>query len=136
MKTNLISTFRKQMLLVLPMVCFTTITHAQITNARVVFTPATAGFNSGAFHLTLPDSTGFSEVEVQLTEMVEDTIIFNGIYFFDQTSGLPSGWSWAREGTRITMGMGLLPEGNAWRGKTRVKTTAGIWGDWLFFLFN
>jgi len=118
------------------MVCFTTITHAQITDARVVFTPATAGFNTGAFYLSLPDSTGFSEIEVQLNEMVEDTIIFNGVYIFDQTAGLPLGWSWERVGTRVSLGLGDLPDGTAWEAKTRVKTIAGIWGDWLVFLFN
>lgn len=136
MITNFISILRKQMLIVLLMVCTTSITHSQITDARVVFTHATSGFNTGSFQLTLPDSTGFSEIEIQLSEMVEDTIIFNGIYIFDQTAGLPSGWSWVRTGTRVSMGMGLLPEGNAWQGKARAKTTTGSWGDWLVFLFN
>ena len=134
MKTMFI--LRKQLLVVILLVCINSISKAQITDARVIFTPATTGFNTGIFQLSLPDSTGFSEIEIQLTEALEDTIIFNGVYVFDQTSGLPSGWSWTREGTRVSIGMGLLPEGNAWQGKARVKPNGDGWGEWLVFLFN
>ena len=128
--------FRKHLLIIMLMVCITTISSAQITEPRVMFTAAATGFNTGTFQLTLPDSTGYSEVEIQLNEMVEDSIIFSGVYVFDQSAGLPSGWTWARSGTRVTMGMGLLPEGNAWQGKVRVKPIGNGWGDWLVFLFN
>lgn len=134
MKTNFI--FKKLLLLVAFLVCLSSIASAQISNARVVFTPATSGFDSAAFQISLSDSTGFSDIEIQLHELVEDTTVFSGVYAFDQTAGLPSGWSWVREGTHVTMGMGVLPEGNAWKAKVRIKSNVGIWGEYLEFLFN
>jgi hypothetical protein len=134
MKTNF--DLKKHLLLVAFLVCLTSITTAQISNARVVFAPATTGYDSAAFQLTLSDSTGFSDIEIQLHELVEDTTIFSGVFAFDQTAGLPSGWSWVREGTRVTMGMGILPEGNAWKAKVRIKSYGDGWGEYLEFLFN
>jgi hypothetical protein len=134
MRTNFI--LKKQLLLVAFLICLTSITKAQISNARVMFTPATTGYDSAAFQLTLSDSIGFSDIEIQLHELVEDTTIFIGVFAFDQTTGLPSGWTWAREGTRVSMGMGVLPEGNAWKAKVRIKSNVGIWGEYLEFLFN
>ena len=109
---------------------------AQINSARVIFTPTTNNLNTGTFQIELSDSTGISEVEVQLIDPMEDSLMFERIYVFDQTAGLPNTITWQRQGTNVQMGMGNFPERLAWNGKVRVKTTIGVWSDWLEFLFN
>ncbi len=111
-------------------------TLAQPTDARVTFTVAPSGVVNGMFYVQLPDSAGYSNVDVQLIDTLEDSILFARNFVFDQTSGLPPGISWQRMGTELQLGIGTFPVRIAWLGKVRLKTSSGQWSDWYEFLFS
>lgn len=121
--------------LLLGMLFFYSFTFAQPIDARISFTPATSGFLTATFNIQLLDSTGYSEVDVRLIDSIEDSILYSRSFLFDQTTGLPTGITWQRQGTNVQLGIGTIPERIAWLGKVRVKTTAGVWSDWYEFLF-
>jgi hypothetical protein len=82
---------------------------AQSLSASVTLTPAPNQMTSGVCAVTLPDSTGISRIEVVLRDRILDSAWFSHEFFFDQVTGLPSGLSWQRTGTQVTLGLGLLP---------------------------
>jgi hypothetical protein len=109
---------------------------AQPTSARVSFTPSGPSNAVGMCHVTLHDSTGVQSIEVELTDLMKKEVLFTREFAFDQTSGLPTGITWYREGTKVQLGIGTLPKKLAWQGKVRLKDGSGQWGEAYTFLFN
>ncbi len=109
---------------------------SQPTDARVTFTPAGSGIVSATFFVNLPDSTGFTDVDIKLIDILEEVILFERNFVFDQTSGLPAGITWQRNGTEVNLSIGTHIQKIAYLGKVRLKNTAGNWSDWYEFLFN
>ena len=109
---------------------------SQPSSASVFFIDAGAGFVQGNCEVLLEDSTGIQSVELILTDLMSKEVLFNQEYIFDQTSGLPSGTSWMREGTKVTLGLSTLPKKLAWQGAIRLKNNSGQWSSPFVFLFN
>jgi hypothetical protein len=109
---------------------------AQPDSARVSFTPDGPSNAVGMCHVTLQDSTNVQSIEVELTDLMNKEVLLIREYTFDQTTGLPTGITWHREGKKVQMGLGTLPKKLAWQGKVRVKDGSGQWGEAYTFLFN
>jgi hypothetical protein len=135
-KQNLLKLLAAVLAACFPVLSAHTISTAQPLDARVTFTPATGGMVTGVFYVLLADSTGFSDVEVSLTDNLADSVVFSRVFEFDQTSGLPAGVSWLREGTRVFMGIGTHAQSVSWQAKARLRTTSGAWSNWYAFRFN
>jgi hypothetical protein len=113
-----------------------TTTTAQPASARVSFTPDGPSNAVGMCHVTLHDSTGVQSIEVELTDLMKKEVLFTREFAFDQTSGLLTGITWHREGTKVQLGIGTLPKKLAWQGKVRLKDGLGQWSEAYTFLFN
>ncbi len=112
-------------------------TIAQPTDGSVTFTPtSTSGFVTGIFYVSLPDSTSWSAIEIHLKDQIEDSVLFSREYAFDQTTGLPAGISWERNGTDVYLGTGTLPVRLGWQGRARLKNNSNTWSEYLEFIFQ
>ncbi|MBK8873400.1 MAG: hypothetical protein KBH11_06450 [Bacteroidia bacterium] len=92
--------------------------------------------NTGIFRLVIPDSTNISEIELQIGSNENHSEVFEHTFIYDQTSGLPTGLTYARDGANIRLGLGTLSALNIYHVKTRLKNGNGNWGDWYEFVGN
>jgi hypothetical protein len=92
--------------------------------------------NTGIFSIVIPDSTNISEIELQIGSNSNPSEVFEHTFFYDQTSGLPTGLSYTRSGVNIILGLGTLTALNIYHVKTRLKNGSGAWGDWYEFVGN
>jgi hypothetical protein len=87
------------------------------------------------FYVLLPDSN-ITNIELTLGSKSNLDDVFNNTFSFDQTSGLPSGLSWTRNGLQVYLGLGNLAMPLAYHARVRLKNTSGNWGDWYEFIGN
>ena len=92
--------------------------------------------NTGIFSLVIPDSTTISEIELIIGTKANLSDVFSHTYTFDQTSGLPSGLSFNRDGMTTYLGIGTITVQNVYNSKVRLNNTAGMWGDWYEIISN
>ena len=92
--------------------------------------------NTGIFSIVIPDSTNISEIELQIGSNENPSEVFEHTFVYDQTSGLPTGLSYSRDGVNINLGLGTLVPLNIYHAKTRLKNSSGSWGDWYEFVGN
>ncbi len=92
--------------------------------------------NTGIFSLVIPDSTNISEIELIIGTKANLSDVFAHTYTFDQTSGLPSGLSFNRDGMITYLGIGTITVQNVYNSKVRLKNTSGVWGDWYEIISN
>ena len=90
----------------------------------------------GICHVVLPDSVGWSSINLEIKDKIRDSVLFNREYVFDQTTGLPTGITWVRDGNDVYLGTGNIPSKLGYRGKVRLKDSSGQWGDPLQFIFQ
>ncbi len=63
------------------------IINAQPLNANVTFTVTNnPGQVTGEFFVVLSDSTGWSAIEIELEDLINDTVLFTHEFVFDQVS--------------------------------------------------
>jgi len=108
-----------------------------IADAYAAFTEVnnTSTYN-GVFHVELTDSV-FSELEISLgSSQTATNDIVSYTYSYDITSGLPSNWSYQREGTKLTLEIGQYADHNIYFGSARVKGTNGQWSTNYNFICN
>ncbi len=86
--------------------------------------------NTGIFSIVIPDSTNILEIELIIGTKSNLSDVFAHTYTFDQTSGLPSGLSFIRDGMITYLGIGTITVQNVYNSKVRLKNTSGMWGDW------
>jgi hypothetical protein len=98
---------------------------------------ATLSFDSGqgTFYVALPDSN-ITDIELNIGSKANLTDVFSYTYTFDQTSGLPSGLSFSRNGLNTFLGLGTVAEQNVYNSKVRLKNTSGGWGSWYEIISN
>ncbi len=86
--------------------------------------------------VALPDSTTSSEIEVAIGSKNNNGDLFAYTYAFDQTSGLPSGLTYSREGTHLYLGAGAFTLPDAYNVKIRLKDGSGNWSDYYDYISN
>jgi hypothetical protein len=110
---------------------------AQPVKASAKLAPAaTTGYVTGTCFVALPDSTSWSYISVELSDRINETILFYHEYAFDQSNSLPAGISWVRQGLDVTLGIGTLPKKLGWVGKVKLKNNSGVWSPPMEFLFQ
>ena len=86
-------------------------------------------------YVLLPDSS-VSEIDVELGSKQGMTDLFDAAYVFDQTSGLPAGQSYSRNGLQVYLGLGNFTVPTAYFARIRLKNNSGSWSDWYEFIGN
>ena len=100
-------------------------------------TDATFSVNSGTgeFYVALPDSN-ISEIELQIGTKQGLSDVFSHAFTFDQTTGLPTGLTFTRNGLSTYLGLGAITPNTVYASKVRLKNTSGTWGDWYEIISN
>ena len=113
---------------------------SETTKAQIVAPPLDSYIsNTGGtvtVFIALPDSTTSSEIEVAIGSKNNSGDLFSHTYAFDQTSGLPSGLSYSREGTHLYLGAGAVVLTDAYNVKIRLKDSAGNWSAYYDYIAN
>ena len=111
--------------------CFSLNTNAQSP------TDATLSVSSGTgqFFFFFPDSN-LVEIELQIGTIPGLSDVFSHTFTFDQTTGLPSGMTYSRNGLNTYLGLGAITPNTVYDSKVRLKSTSGTWGDWYEIISN
>ena len=105
-------------------------------DATVSLTPDTGGSVKGLFFVLLPDTNNLDAVEILLGSAEDTTDLVNYTFAFDVTTGLPSGFSWNRDGLKVYMNVGSFPLTDLRYGKVRLRRTGQGFGADYAFLAN
>jgi len=89
----------------------------------------------GQFFVALPDSN-IAEIELQIGTKPGLTDVFSHTFTFDQTTGLPTGMTYSRNGLNTYLGLGAITTNTVYASKVRLKNTSGTWGDWYEIISN
>ena len=86
--------------------------------------------------IALPDSTTSSEIEVAIGSKNNVGDLFSHTYTIDQTSGLPTGLTYSRQGTDVFLGAGAITLTDAYNVKIRLKDGSGNWSSYYDYVSN
>lgn len=102
-------------------------------DATVSLTPDTGGTVKGVFFVLLPDTNNLDALEIQLGSNEGDSNLVNYTFSYDVITGLPSGFSWNRDGLKVYMNVGSFPLTDLRYGKVRLRRTGqGFGADYAF----
>ena len=90
---------------------------------------------SGLLYVALPDSN-ISDIEIAIGTKPGLTDVFSHTFTFDQTTGLPAGMTFTRNGLNSYLGLGAITTNTVYTSKVRLKNTTGTWGDWYEIISN
>ncbi len=90
---------------------------------------------TGQFFVALPDSN-MVEIELQIGTKPGLSDVFSHTFTFDQTTGLPTGMTYSRDGLNTYLGLGAITPNTVYASKVRLKNTSGTWGDWYEIISN
>ena len=113
---------------------------SETTKAQSVAPPLDSYISNNGGTITvfvaLPDSTTSREIEVAIGSKNNNGDLFSHTYAFDQTSGLPSGLSYSREGTHLYLGAGAIELTDAYNVKIRLMDGSGNWSAYYDYIAN
>ena len=90
---------------------------------------------SGLLYIALPDSN-MVEIELQIGTKPGLSDVFSHTFTFDQTTGLPTGMTYSRNGLNTYLGLGAITPNTVYASKVRLKSISGTWGDWYEIISN
>ncbi len=129
--------FKLKLVLLIFVLMAPMITMAQTPeDATVSLTPDTGGTVKGLFYVLLPDTNNLDAVEILLGSAEDTTDLVNYTFAFDVTTGLPSGFSWNRDGLKVYMNVGSFPLTELRYGKVRLRRTGQSYGAAYAFVAN
>ena len=103
-------------------------------DAYAYFTSGTP--TPGFFKVTLPATQGIAAIKVRLGSAQGIYDLVDYVFVFDVTSGLPAGYSYARNNTELTLGIGSFEEPNTSFGEVLLQDASGNWSTPLQFISN
>lgn len=90
----------------------------------------------GTFVVILNDASAITNFEVKLGTSSGLSDVMSHTYAFDVTLGLPTGFTYLREGNKVTLGIGTYTDKSTYYGQARVQRSNGIWSQPLQFIAN
>lgn len=108
------------------------------TDAYVVMDDASAPgtLYAATYFVFLSDTVSASQIEIKLGTNSGLTDVMTYTYNYDVASGLPSGYTYSREGNKLTLVIGNYTERNTYFGSVRIKNTSGSWSSPFNFITN
>ena len=111
--------------------CFSLNANAQVPTDLAL----SVSSGTGQFFVALPDSN-LVEIELQIGTKQGLSDVFSHTFTFDQTTGLPAGMTFTRNGLNTYLGLGAITTNTVYASKVRLKSTTGTWGDWYEIISN
>lgn len=105
-------------------------------DASVTVTPDTGGTVQGQFYVLLPDTNNLESVEVVLGSTDGASDLVNYTFGYDVTAGLPSGFSWNRDGLKLYLNVGSFAATELRFGKVKLRRAGAGWGNAYKFVSN
>jgi len=84
----------------------------------------------------IPDTLLVSQIELGIGTAFNSNDVLSYIFEFDQSTGLPSGYSYLRNGTMVNLGIGEMDFSPLVYVQVRIKSLGNIWSDWYQFVSN
>jgi len=103
-----------------------------VTDAYITTDSVGAGQISCIYIVVLSDTNNVSELELNLGTQEGANNIVSYTCSYDVTSGLPTGWTYARQKSKISLNTGNYPQQGAYYGQVRVKTNGSWQGPYSF----
>lgn len=91
---------------------------------------------AGTFTIMLSDTNNVSQIEIKLGTSLGATDIMSNTFNYDVTTGLPTAYTYARQGNKLTLGIGNYTELNTYFGCVRIKNATGTWSSSFNFITN
>ena len=91
---------------------------------------------SSTYYVLLSDTVNVSQIETQLGSSSGQSDILNHIFDYDVSTGLPSGYTYSRQGNKLFLGVSSLTANEIYYGTVRVKNTSGTWSSAYSFITN
>ena len=126
----------KVVMLFLVLIAPLAITAQTPDDAYVNVTPDTGGYVQGHFYVLLPDTNNLAAIEIQLGSSEGDSDLVNYTFGYDVTGGLPSGFSWNRDGLKLYLNVGSLAATELRFGRVKLRRTGAAWGSAYAFVSN
>jgi hypothetical protein len=107
-------------------------------NAYAVFSDTARAASSlqGIFYINEVDTLNTSQVEVSVCSSEGDTSAVYQVVDFDNGAGLPTGFSYSRNGDRIAIEVSATAVLWTYHCSVRIKDSGGVWGNSLHFITN
>jgi len=90
----------------------------------------------GTYFVVLSDSTGVSNVEVKIGSTSGGSEVMGYSFSYDSQSGLPQGFTYAREKTKLTLGIGTYTDRSTYYCQVRIQASNGTWSQPFQFISN
>jgi len=84
----------------------------------------------------LPDTILVSNIEVNIGSSTDTDDLVGYTFVYDQSNGLPNGYSYLRTGTMLILGVGLLETSSIVYSRVRLQYSNSTWSNWLQFISN
>lgn len=128
----------KKILTLLAGILFYHLSNAQTampTDAYAYFVTSGANTN-GYFNIELASSADVNSIKVRLGSTQNEFDLIDHVFEFDITSGLPSGFTFSRNGNSCILGIGLLDKPDTIFGEVSIEDSNGHWSDPYQFISN
>lgn len=107
-----------------------------ITDAYAKVDASTGAHLKAVFFIEIADTNDVAQVEIKLGSAEGQNDLVSHIFDFDETSGLPAGFSYLRSGSKVTVGTNDFTDMSTYFGAVRVKSAGGSWSDPYTFITN
>jgi hypothetical protein len=107
-------------------------------NAYAVFSDTARAASSlqGIFYINEVDTLNTSQLEISVGIFEGDTSAVYQVVNFDNGAGLPTGFSYSRNGDRVAIEVSAAAVLWTYHCSVRIKDSGGVWGIPLHFITN
>jgi hypothetical protein len=116
----------------------TVLSQSSVFNAYAVFSDTARAASSlqGTFYINEVDTLNTSQLEISVGISEGDTSAVYQVVDFDNGAGLPTGFSYSRNGDRIAIEVSAAAVLWTYHCSVRIKDSGGVWGIPLHFITN
>lgn len=97
---------------------------------------ASSGIIKSSFVVQVSDTVQIDQIEVKIGSNEGLSDLLSYAFTFDQTSGLPYGFSYVRNSKRVSLETGSISEYPTYFGRVRLKLSNGQYTDYFSFTSN
>ncbi len=105
-------------------------------DAYVSMANSQSPITSGTYYVLLSDTGDVSQIETKLGTASGLSDILNQTYDYDVSTGLPTGYTYLRQGNKLVLGITNINTTDTYYGTVRIKNGSGTWSSSYSFITN